>query len=74
MHERLKPFHEDLLQSPREVAWEMMMSRDFQNCKLHYGRNNYCDEEVFRMKVPGLYVSINEPKIGVGGGQMAFTW
>jgi len=56
------------------VAWDMMMSKDFQNNKLNYGKANYHEDDVFRIRVPELNESINMPQVGVVKGQMTFAW
>lgn len=37
-----------------DVAWEMMMSYDFQNVKRDLGREHYTSSEKFYVKIPGL--------------------
>ena len=74
MRSRLETIKHHLSKSPEVVAWDMMMSRDFQFSKLGYGRDDYCDDDMFRIRVPGLDESINIAHVRIGRGQMAFSW
>ncbi|KAI1144359.1 hypothetical protein F5Y05DRAFT_418397 [Hypoxylon sp. FL0543] len=59
---------------PRRLAWEMMMSRDFQNCKHRLGKDPYAEDDVFLIKVPSLGPRDSIEVCNIENGEMRFEW
>ncbi|KAI1458291.1 hypothetical protein F4805DRAFT_425177 [Annulohypoxylon moriforme] len=60
--------------SAERVAWEMMMSRDFQNSKHRLGKDLYTEDEVFSVKVPTLSSRTMIEDCKIVNGDMKFEW
>ncbi|OTA99090.1 hypothetical protein M426DRAFT_257606 [Hypoxylon sp. CI-4A] len=60
--------------TPASLAWELMMSRDFQNCKLRLGKDTYAEDVVFPVKVPSLTSGDSIESCNIENGEMQFEW
>lgn len=56
-----------------QAAWEMRISKEYQNAKCDYGSDeSMADTETFAVRVPKLDRSYANPQYGISGGDMLF--
>jgi hypothetical protein len=64
--------------SPEQLAWEMMMSRDFQNDKCYLGEgpgdSPQDPDELFFITIPGVSREVYAEEHVIRRGEMGFKW